>query len=87
MFGGSNCGRLQEQCTGIDCLNGGRCITNGTTVRCLCAQGYQGDNCELIIDSCRSQPVRKKEVVIDEKYVFCFSNLSVKMVVCARTLN
>jgi len=60
VFSGTNCARLQEQCTGIECLNGGRCISNGTQFVCLCPSGYQGDNCELIIDYCQSQPVRKK---------------------------
>jgi hypothetical protein len=86
VFSGTNCARLQEQCTGIECLNGGRCISNGTQFVCLCPIGYQGDNCELIIDYCQSQPVRKKNVS------FCFAYwkrfvFSVKMVVYARILN
>lgn len=59
VYSGTNCGRLQDQCTGIECLNGGICIRNGTTLMCLCAKGYEGDNCELIIDYCQSQPVRR----------------------------
>jgi hypothetical protein len=64
VFSGTNCARLQEQCTGIECLNGGRCISNGTQFVCLCPIGYQGDNCELIIDYCQSQPVRKKRLIL-----------------------
>jgi len=59
VYSGTNCGRLQDQCTGIECLNGGICIRNETTLMCLCAKGYEGDNCELIIDYCQSQPVRR----------------------------
>jgi len=57
VFGGTHCDRLQEQCTGLECLNDGRCITNGTKFACLCADGYQGANCELLINYCESQPV------------------------------
>jgi delta-like protein len=56
-YSGTTCGRLLDQCTGIDCLNDGRCTISGTKLICLCATGYQGDNCELITDYCQSQPV------------------------------
>ena len=57
VYSGNNCGRVMDQCTGFECLNGGKCIRNGTKITCLCAQGYQGVNCELIVDYCQSQPV------------------------------
>ena len=72
-FGGTNCGRLQDQCSGIDCLNGGQCIRNVTSVMCLCARGYHGTNCELLIDACRSQPVSHMPDVHVQS--LCFSAL------------
>jgi Notch-like protein len=54
-----NCEILQDKCIGIQCLNGGQCVNNGTNLTCICSKGFHGENCELIIDYCQSQPVRK----------------------------
>jgi len=56
-----NCEILQDKCVGIQCLNGGRCVNNGTNLTCICSKGFHGENCELIIDYCQSQPVRKRK--------------------------
>ena len=58
VYSGSNCGRAQDQCTGIECFNDGICIRNETKFMCSCTSGYHGDNCELIINYCQSQPVK-----------------------------
>ena len=35
-----------EVCKITDCLNGGVCIRQGDTERCLCTAGYYGEECE-----------------------------------------
>ena len=35
-----------EVCQITDCLNGGVCIRQGNTERCLCTAGYYGEECE-----------------------------------------
>lgn len=59
IYAGIHCERLQDQCIGIQCLNGGHCHNNGANLSCVCANGFHGDNCELIVDYCHSQPVRR----------------------------
>lgn len=67
IYTGVNCERLQDKCVGIQCLNGGQCINNGINLTCSCAKGYHGENCELIIDYCQSQPV--SNILIDHMIV------------------
>ena len=90
IYTGNNCERLQEQCTGIECLNNGRCVKNGTRFMCSCTDGYHGDNCEFTINYCESQPVRKNSWIELKKrirnldhcccFFFFLLLLSVKMV-------
>ena len=61
IYTGINCEILQDKCVGIQCLNGGECVNNGTNLTCHCSKGFHGENCELIIDYCQSQPVSEND--------------------------
>ena len=48
------CGAATGQST--ICQNQGTCLNTLTNFTCRCLTGYTGDNCEILIDSCASQP-------------------------------
>ena len=35
-----------DDCSGVDCQNGGTCVDDVNGYACNCAPGYEGDHCE-----------------------------------------
>lgn len=57
--GGKRCEKKRSNvCAPNPCLSGGTCQKNreGDDFFCLCRPGYQGDRCQLALDSCRTNP-------------------------------
>ena len=57
--GGKRCEKKKSNvCAPNPCLSGGTCQKNrgGDDFFCLCRPGYQGDRCQLALDSCRTNP-------------------------------
>ncbi|XP_072334658.1 basement membrane-specific heparan sulfate proteoglycan core protein isoform X2 [Scyliorhinus torazame] len=43
----------KSPCDRVPCLHGGRCIVTGEyEYQCICANEYQGENCEIFLDMC-----------------------------------
>ncbi|XP_078616749.1 uncharacterized protein LOC144885021 isoform X1 [Branchiostoma floridae x Branchiostoma japonicum] len=38
-----------DPCTSRPCLNGGVCVSNGPDFSCVCADGYHGDVCQIVV--------------------------------------
>lgn len=76
-FTGSTCNVTEhtDVCTGIVCLHGGRCDSEGnhtSNYYCICPEGYYGQHCELTIDRCQSSPCLNGASCVDNgKAVFC----------------
>uniref|UniRef100_A0A183CIU2 EGF-like domain-containing protein n=1 Tax=Globodera pallida TaxID=36090 RepID=A0A183CIU2_GLOPA len=47
-------------CAKNPCLNGGTCEDQWKTMRCQCARGFAGENCEVNQDECGARALRKK---------------------------
>jgi hypothetical protein len=47
------------------CENDGTCVTTGTTPRCECAPGYEGDSCGDEIDECDPNPCAANITCVD----------------------
>ncbi|KAI3420832.1 hypothetical protein GPALN_014451 [Globodera pallida] len=47
-------------CATNPCLNGGTCEDQWNAMRCQCARGFAGGNCELNQDECGTRALRKK---------------------------
>ncbi|KAI3420835.1 hypothetical protein GPALN_014454 [Globodera pallida] len=47
-------------CAKNPCLNGGTCEDQWNAMRCQCARGFAGANCELNQDECGTRALRKK---------------------------
>ena len=45
-----------NDCTPTTCSNGGECVDQVDSYICLCADGYTGDQCDIDIDDCESNP-------------------------------
>ena len=46
---------VADPCDPNPCLNGGTCTDSGAgTASCNCAAGFDGDNCENVIDPCEN---------------------------------
>ena len=60
-----NCETNKDDCQGITCFNGGRCIDGLDAFSCTCQQGYTGRNCEFRINECNSNPCRNGGVCED----------------------
>ncbi|KAK2166814.1 hypothetical protein LSH36_35g08050 [Paralvinella palmiformis] len=41
-----------DPCNSSPCLNGGRCVTQLNTYRCICPLGYTGLTCDLLASTC-----------------------------------
>lgn len=38
----------KNECIDFPCLNGGRCINEDPFYRCICPEGFEGENCALV---------------------------------------
>lgn len=47
---GINC----EACNSNPCANGSTCRAKGSTYECICAEGWNGTDCEIDIDECKT---------------------------------
>lgn len=55
-----------DLCVGDPCENGGGCLTQATEYVCICAEGYDGETCELDIDVCgHIQPCRNNATCLN----------------------
>lgn len=45
-------GTTGDSCSDDYCQNDGECVEDGATIRCDCAPGFEGDQCETNIDDC-----------------------------------
>lgn len=45
-----------DLCAPNPCANGGTCLSDGSSIRCSCKPGFQGDLCQ-ICDACNPNPV------------------------------
>ncbi len=57
-FFGTGC-QFVDQCSNTPCLNGGECFINLLTPNqytCMCADDFDGDNCEIRISPCDASP-------------------------------
>uniref|UniRef100_A0A158R3Q9 Cubilin n=1 Tax=Syphacia muris TaxID=451379 RepID=A0A158R3Q9_9BILA len=43
----------RDKCSGSPCRNGATCLSLFNKYKCLCPNGYQGENCETVADLCR----------------------------------
>ena len=48
--------KIGDLCAPNPCTNGGTCVTDGTSIKCLCRPGFKGDLCQ-ICDACTPNPV------------------------------
>ena len=46
----------EDDCDASPCLNGGTCEDQVAGYICLCADGYEGDNCDDNTDDCAGTP-------------------------------
>ncbi|CAF0826045.1 unnamed protein product [Didymodactylos carnosus] len=49
-------GQTESPCALNPCLNGGRCVEEGSSYRCDCPQGIGGTQCELDVSACLQNP-------------------------------
>jgi len=50
-----NLGPLEDMCVNHPCLNGGQCLTVGSSFQCQCVEGFEGIHCELDARICKTQ--------------------------------
>lgn len=56
-------------CDLLPCQNGAACYqqeTNESGYYCLCADGYQGDNCEVALTPCNPDPCRNGAACVED---------------------
>ncbi|XP_052826418.1 fibropellin-1-like isoform X2 [Octopus bimaculoides] len=51
-FSGPLCNINADLCRSSPCKNGATCVSMGTTFKCICTQGYTGQDCNKGIDEC-----------------------------------
>lgn len=52
-FKGVRCEYNVDDCIGVICVNGGICIDEFNSYKCVCYFGFYGGKCEMNIDECR----------------------------------
>ena len=52
LFSGVNCEIDIDDCIGIECLNGGKCVDGVNEHKCECIRGYEGSNCKYPPNAC-----------------------------------
>uniref|UniRef100_A0A8C2DMQ4 Delta-like protein n=1 Tax=Cyprinus carpio TaxID=7962 RepID=A0A8C2DMQ4_CYPCA len=63
-FTGTYCHENINDCESSPCRNGGTCIDKINAYQCICADGWEGHNCENI-DDCSMNPCRDRGVCRD----------------------
>ena len=63
-FRGRHCEYTTHTC---ECEHGGTCrsLYDGQSYECLCDDGYTGDNCEVQINECHSNPCVHGNYIMD----------------------
>lgn len=49
---GENCEIDIDDCVGVVCLHGGKCVDGVNEHRCECVQGFEGSNCYYPTNEC-----------------------------------
>merc|ERR1712029_692184 len=60
---------LEDQCSNgayIKCQNGGRCIHKSGDYKCLCSQGFTGQNCEVPRSSMQDSFQGPSDLLVDD---------------------